>query len=174
MGRLVGSVGWSVGRLVGRSVGRLVSWLVGPPNMAVGQNQWYHFGIGAQPIFVYFSEDWDVRWGYGILTHGHMATDSRARPLQRAGRGHAPVPPRRRQLGVWRVGWWGSVRGCVCVCVCVCVSLTPFLGPYPFGPSSNIRHRGNLFKNTKYTLNQKWVLLARGGFKGFEKDTSHV
>ena len=22
--------------------------------------------------FVYFSGDWDVHWGYGILTHGHM------------------------------------------------------------------------------------------------------
>ena len=43
-------------------------------NMAVGQNQWYHFGIGAPPIVVYFSGDWDVHWGYGVLTHGHMAT----------------------------------------------------------------------------------------------------
>ena len=38
--------------------------------VAVGQNQWYHFGIGAPPILVYFSGDWDVHWGYGILTHG--------------------------------------------------------------------------------------------------------
>ena len=29
-----------------------------------------HFGVGASPILVYFSGDWDVRWGYGILTHG--------------------------------------------------------------------------------------------------------
>ena len=35
--------------------------------MAVGQHQWYHFGVGAPPILVYFSGDWDVRWGYGIL-----------------------------------------------------------------------------------------------------------
>ena len=40
--------------------------------MAVGQNQWYHYGVGAPPILVYFSGDWDVHWGYGILTHGHM------------------------------------------------------------------------------------------------------
>ena len=40
--------------------------------MAVGQNQWYHFGVGAPPILVYFSGDWDVHWGYGILTHGHI------------------------------------------------------------------------------------------------------
>ena len=36
------------------------------------QNQWYHFGIGAPPILVYFSGDWDVHWGYGVLTHGHL------------------------------------------------------------------------------------------------------
>ena len=41
-------------------------------HMAVGQNQWYHFGVGAPPSLVYFSEDWDVHWGYGILTHGHI------------------------------------------------------------------------------------------------------
>ena len=41
-------------------------------HMAVGQNQWFHFGIGAPPILVYFSGDWDVHWGYGILTHGHF------------------------------------------------------------------------------------------------------
>ena len=40
--------------------------------MAVGQNQWYHFGVGAPPILVYFGVDWDVHWGYGILTHGHI------------------------------------------------------------------------------------------------------
>ena len=40
--------------------------------MAVGQNQWYHFGVGAPPISVDFSGDWDVHWGYGILTHGQV------------------------------------------------------------------------------------------------------
>ena len=40
--------------------------------MAVGQNQWYHFWVGAPPILVYFSGDWDVHWGYGILTHSQM------------------------------------------------------------------------------------------------------
>ena len=29
--------------------------------MAVGQHQWYHLGVGAPPIFVYFSGDWDDR-----------------------------------------------------------------------------------------------------------------
>ena len=41
-------------------------------NMAMVQNQSYHFGIGAPPILVYSSGDWDVYWGYGVLTHGHM------------------------------------------------------------------------------------------------------
>ena len=30
--------------------------------MAVGQNQWYRFGVGAPPILVHFSGDWDVHW----------------------------------------------------------------------------------------------------------------
>ena len=34
--------------------------------MAVGQNQWYHFGVCAPPILVYFSWDWDVHWGYDL------------------------------------------------------------------------------------------------------------
>ena len=38
----------------------------------------YHFGIGAPPILVYFSGDWDVHWGYGGLTHGHMNVRPRA------------------------------------------------------------------------------------------------
>ena len=28
-----------------------------------------HFRVGA---LVYFSGDWDVHWGYGVLTHSHM------------------------------------------------------------------------------------------------------
>ena len=41
--------------------------------VAVGQNQWYHFGVGAPPILVYFSGDWDVHWGLtGLLTHGEV------------------------------------------------------------------------------------------------------
>ena len=45
----------------------------GDPQMAVGQNQWYHFGVAAPPILVYSIGDWDD-WGYGILTHGQMGT----------------------------------------------------------------------------------------------------
>ena len=31
-----------------------------------------HLGVGAPPILVYFSGDWDVHWGYALLTHGHI------------------------------------------------------------------------------------------------------
>ena len=41
--------------------------------VAVGQNQWHHFGEAAPPILVYFSGNWDVHWGYGILAHGHVS-----------------------------------------------------------------------------------------------------
>ena len=41
-------------------------------DMAV-HNQWYHVGVGAPPILVYFIGDWDVHWGYGLLTHGHIS-----------------------------------------------------------------------------------------------------
>ena len=34
-------------------------------HVAVGQNQWYHFWVGAQPMLVY-SGDWDVHWGYDL------------------------------------------------------------------------------------------------------------
>ena len=42
--------------------------------LAVGQHQWYYFGVGAPPILVYFNGDWDVHWGCGILTHGQVTT----------------------------------------------------------------------------------------------------
>ena len=48
---------------------RLSSTEMGSSHMAVGQNQWYHFGAGAPPILVYFSGD---SLGYGVLTHGHI------------------------------------------------------------------------------------------------------
>ena len=28
--------------------------------------------MNSPPILVYFSGDWDVHWGYGLLTHGHI------------------------------------------------------------------------------------------------------
>ena len=30
------------------------------------------FWVGAPPVLVYFSGDWDVLWGYGLLNHGHI------------------------------------------------------------------------------------------------------
>ena len=41
-------------------------------DLVVGQHQWYHFKVGAQPMLVYFSGDWDVHWGYGLLVCGHL------------------------------------------------------------------------------------------------------
>ena len=41
--------------------------------MGVGQHQWYRVGVGAPPILVYFSGDWDVHWGYRALTHSHIS-----------------------------------------------------------------------------------------------------
>ena len=35
-------------------------------HLAAGQNQWYHFGVGAPPTKVYFSGDWDFHWGYDL------------------------------------------------------------------------------------------------------------
>ena len=46
-------------------------WQLSLTDLAVGQNQWYDFWVGAPPILVYLSGHWDVHWGYGILTHGH-------------------------------------------------------------------------------------------------------
>ena len=56
--------------------------------MAMVQNQWYHFGIGAPPILIYLSGDWDVHRGsLWVLTHGnHMFPRAFLRP------GAAPLP----------------------------------------------------------------------------------
>ena len=35
-------------------------------DMAMGQNQWYHFGVGAPLILVYLSGDSDAHWGYDL------------------------------------------------------------------------------------------------------------
>ena len=48
--------------------------LLGGSWVAVGQNQWYHFGVGAPPILVYFSGHWDVHSKYGLLTHGQVVS----------------------------------------------------------------------------------------------------
>ena len=56
------------------SMGKMVLSAGEPNHMAVGQNQWYHFGVGAPPILEpIFSGDWDVHWGVTrLLTHGHI------------------------------------------------------------------------------------------------------
>ena len=43
--------------------------------MAVGQNQWHHFGVGVPPILEPILVGigmFNVHWGYGSLTHGQM------------------------------------------------------------------------------------------------------
>ena len=54
----------------------LVSVLLGFAR--VGQNQWCNFGVGEFTTHVsLLSGDWDVHWGYGVLTHGQMVLVSR-------------------------------------------------------------------------------------------------
>ena len=51
------------------------------PRGAYGQNARYHIEVGAPPILVYFSGDWDVHWGLTeVLTHGHMVCRVPHRP----------------------------------------------------------------------------------------------
>ena len=69
----------SLGDWLGPKVVRLFFFFEGcTGEQAVGQNQWYHFGVGAPPMLIYFSWDWDVHWGYGILTHCHMSSATHA------------------------------------------------------------------------------------------------
>ena len=37
-----------------------------------------HFGVGefTTHFSTYVSGDWDVHWGYGLLNHGHVASDT--------------------------------------------------------------------------------------------------
>ena len=43
-----------------------------PPSGCGSKPMISHFGVGAPPILVYFSGDWDVHWGYGLLTHSQV------------------------------------------------------------------------------------------------------
>ena len=43
-----------------------------PKYVAVGQNEWDHFEVGAPTILVNFSGDGDVHWGHNILTYGYV------------------------------------------------------------------------------------------------------
>ena len=64
-----------------------------PTNVAVGQNQWYHF-VGAPPILVYFSGDWDVHW---ILTHGHVGFQTEEENQQDSQRKKKPKKKREKK-----------------------------------------------------------------------------
>ena len=82
-------------------------------HMAVAQNQWYHFGVGAPPILVYFSGDWDVHWGYdldfdpwphgsrpllgGKVTVSSLHFPSHCRPL----RWPAPASKKKTPVSAW-------------------------------------------------------------------------
>ena len=76
------------------------------------QNQWYHFGIGAPPILVYFSPDLNVHWGYAVLTHGHLNSPREMGPVRTAWLATAGgVPthhlrhPRQKLLRLRADGW---------------------------------------------------------------------
>ena len=47
--------------------------------MAMGQHQWYHFGVGAPPMLVYLSGDFGMFTGgtIWILTHGQIGSVTR-------------------------------------------------------------------------------------------------
>ena len=54
-----------------------------------------HLGIGAPPILVHLSGDWDVHKGYGIVTHGYMRSLSQnetPRRTRRVGLVGTPKP----------------------------------------------------------------------------------
>ena len=47
-----------------------------------------HFGVGefTTHFRTYLREDWDVHWGYGILTHGHLVRAFKGRQKE-----HPPI-----------------------------------------------------------------------------------
>ena len=61
---------------------RRVSWDANVPSFGtwlwLSKPMGSHSGVGAPPIFrAYFSGDWDVHWGYGLLTHGPLIVDAK-------------------------------------------------------------------------------------------------
>ena len=60
-----------------------------------------HFGVGAPPMLVYFSGDWDVHWGYGLLTHGQISLSVKPTTKQGIGPGKPSFQPLCRSLGTW-------------------------------------------------------------------------
>ena len=69
--------------------------------MAVGQEQCYHFGVGAPPIILVYFSGWIGIFTGGtiwILTHGHVALDSHA--LRFKSSGHRGADDARHQDAV--------------------------------------------------------------------------
>ena len=74
--------------------------------MAVDQNQWYHFGVGAPPILLYFSGDWDVHWQYDLDFEKPMAIwesrplETKQNPVGETGKDFGPGLESKLGLGV--------------------------------------------------------------------------
>ena len=50
-----------------------------------GSNEWYHFGVGAPPMLVNLSGDWDVHWAIiWILTHSQIFWEDHPLSMWRA------------------------------------------------------------------------------------------
>ena len=66
----------------------------------------------------YFRGDWDVHWGYGILTHSHMAISFPSAvggQSTRVPHEHSEAPNPGRRFHKWMIGFVGSkaVHSCV-------------------------------------------------------------
>ena len=73
---IFGCYGRNLAMTMGRKrVRKSSAFCIAPPGFctAVGQNQRYHFGVGASPILVYFSGAVEMFAGgtIWIFTHGH-------------------------------------------------------------------------------------------------------
>ena len=68
-------------------------------DLAVGQNQWYHFGVGAgaPPILVLVEIGMFTGGTIWVLTHGHLDSQGSGRIAVR------PLPVRQCPDGVYRV-----------------------------------------------------------------------
>ena len=82
-----------------------------------------HFGVGAARMLVYFSGEWDVHWGYGLLTHDHVCSirleDLKGWPSRPGGLPTKSSCGRTRDVrygpNSWQtlVSWEGSGRTCL-------------------------------------------------------------
>ena len=64
-------VGWHAKGWGRPKLGR--SWAHGSTECSSFHLPFRRYGCGSKPMpsLVHFSGDWDVRWGHGMLTHGH-------------------------------------------------------------------------------------------------------